>query len=163
ILTHKVFPVKLALHGNNKLKYGKLSIAYYRKNTMRRFTWNTSDSLINLKTSSLVSVSSDILDSEYPSIAMGESSGSIVKNKKGLSDSTDNIKVIGGTEIWFSNYSENYCVSIVDIVGSTSLVSSIRSSEKVRMFYSIFINAMADEIKKYNGRIVKTMGDGIMS
>lgn len=125
--------------------------------------WNTSDSLINLKTSSFVSVSSDVLDSEDPSIMMGDSSVSVVKNKTGLSDSTDNVKVVNPSEISFSNYSENYCVSIVDVVGSTSLVSTIRSSEKVRKFYSIFINAMADEIKKYNGRIVKTMGDGIMS
>ena len=130
---------------------------------MRRSTSNTSDSPINLKTSSFVSVSSDVLDSEDPSIMRGDSSVSVVKNKTGLSDSTDNVKVVNASEISFSNYSENYCVSIVDIVGSTSLVSTIRSSEKVRKFYSIFINAMADEIKKYNGRIVKTMGDGIMS
>jgi two-component system, OmpR family, response regulator ChvI len=129
---------------------------------MRRSTSNTSDSPINLKTSSFVSVSSDVLDSD-PSIMRGDSSVSVVKNKTGLSDSTDNVKVVNASEISFSNYSENYCVSIVDIVGSTSLVSTIRSSEKVRKFYSIFINAMADEIKKYNGRIVKTMGDGIMS
>ena len=61
---------------------------------------------------------------------MGDSSVSVVKNKTGLSDSTDNVKVVNASEISFSNYSENYCVSIVDIVGSTSLVSTIRSSEK---------------------------------
>jgi CheY-like chemotaxis protein/class 3 adenylate cyclase len=94
---------------------------------------------------------------------MRESFGTMVKNNTGLSDSTDNVKVSNASEISFNNNSENYCVSIVDIVGSTSLVSTIRSSEKVRKFYSIFINVMADEIKKYNGRIVKTMGDGIIS
>lgn len=66
-------------------------------------------------------------------------------------------------EVSFSNYSENYCVSLVDIVGSTSIVSTIQNSEKIRMFYSIFINAMASILKKYNGRIIKTLGDGVIS
>lgn len=66
-------------------------------------------------------------------------------------------------EVSFSNYSENYCVSLVDIVGSTSIVSNIQNSEKIRMFYSIFINAMASILKKYNGRIIKTLGDGVIS
>jgi hypothetical protein len=38
---------------------------------------------------------------------------------------------------------ENYCVNFVDIVGSTSLVSTINLSKNVRKFYSIFINAIA--------------------
>jgi two-component system, OmpR family, response regulator ChvI len=66
-------------------------------------------------------------------------------------------------EVSFSNYSENYCVSLVDIVGSTTIVSTIQNSEKIRMFYSIFINAMASNLKKYNGRIIKTLGDGVIS
>lgn len=66
-------------------------------------------------------------------------------------------------EVSFSNYSENYCVSLVDIVGSTSIVSNIQNSEKIRMFYSIFINAMASILKKYNGKIIKTLGDGVIS
>ena len=130
---------------------------------MRRSTQNASDNLINSKTSSLMPVSSDMLDSECPSVKMEEFSVSLVKDKMGSSDSTDSVKVSNSSEISFNNSSENYCVSIVDIVGSTALVSTIRSSEKVRNFYSIFINVMADEIKKYNGRIVKTLGDGIIS
>lgn len=84
----------------------------------------------------------------------------------------DNVRVNGMTlgeqrssepEVSFSNYSENYCVSLVDIVGSTSIVSKIQNSEKIRMFYSIFINAIASILKKYNGRIIKTLGDGVIS
>jgi class 3 adenylate cyclase len=65
--------------------------------------------------------------------------------------------------ISFNNRSENYCISIVDIVDSTSIVSCIQSSDKIRMFYSIFINVLASTLKKYNGRIIKTVGDGIIS
>ena len=125
--------------------------------------WNISDNLVSMKTSSLMSVSSDVLDSEDASITMDESSGSVQNNKTGLPDPTDNVRVINPSELSFSNNSENYCVNIVDIVGSTSLVSTITRPEKVRIFYSIFINMMSDEIKKHNGRIVKTMGDGIIS
>jgi len=51
----------------------------------------------------------------------------------------------------------------VDIVGSTSIVSAISGSEKTRKFYSIFINAMANILRKYDARIIKTVGDGIIS
>jgi len=78
-------------------------------------------------------------------------------------DSTHSIEKGGDPEVSFSNYSENYCVSLVDIVGSTSLVSNIQNSEKIRKFYSIFINAMASTLKRYDGRIIKTMGDGVIS
>lgn len=66
-------------------------------------------------------------------------------------------------EVSFTNNSENYCVTVVDIVGSTSIVSAISSSEKTRKFYSIFINAMANILRKYDARVIKTVGDGIIS
>jgi class 3 adenylate cyclase len=51
----------------------------------------------------------------------------------------------------------------VDIVGSTSIVSAISRPEKTRKFYSIFINAMANIFRKYDARVIKTVGDGIIS
>jgi two-component system response regulator ChvI len=77
--------------------------------------------------------------------------------------STDTIETENETEVSFANNSENYCVTVVDIVGSTSIVSGISSSEKTRKFYSIFINAMANILRKYNSRVIKTVGDGIIS
>lgn len=76
--------------------------------------------------------------------------------------STDTIETDNEIEVSFTNNSENYCVTVVDIVGSTSIVSSI-SSEKTRKFYSIFINAMANILRKYDARVIKTLGDGIIS
>ncbi|MDQ5868513.1 MAG: hypothetical protein M3530_02150 [Thermoproteota archaeon] len=64
--------------------------------------------------------------------------------------STDNIGTDNEIEVSFTNNSENYCVTVVDIVGSTSIVSAISSSEKIRKFYSIFINAMANILRKYD-------------
>ena len=77
--------------------------------------------------------------------------------------STDTIETDNETEVSFANNSENYCVTVVDIVGSTSIVSGISSSEKTRKFYSIFINAMANILRKYDARVIKTVGDGIIS
>jgi len=77
--------------------------------------------------------------------------------------STDNIGTDNEIEVSFTNNSENYCVTVVDIVGSTSIVSAISSSEKIRKFYSIFINAMANILRKYDARVIKTVGDGIIS
>jgi two-component system, OmpR family, response regulator ChvI len=66
-------------------------------------------------------------------------------------------------EVSFKSQSENYCLSYVDIVGSTSLVSTINLSENIRNFYSIFINAIAGVLKEHNGKIIKTVGDGVLS
>ena len=77
--------------------------------------------------------------------------------------STDTIETGNEIEVSFTNNSENYCVTVVDIVGSTSIVSAISSSEKTRKFYSIFINAMANILRKYDARVIKTVGDGIIS
>jgi two-component system response regulator ChvI len=77
--------------------------------------------------------------------------------------STDTIDTDKEIEVSFANNSENYCVTLVDIVGSTSIVSAISSSEKTRKFYSIFINAMANILRKYDARVIKTVGDGIIS
>src|SRR6476660_677622 len=77
--------------------------------------------------------------------------------------STDTIETDNEIEVSFTNNSENYCVTVVDIVGSTSIVSAISGSEKTRKFYSIFINAMANILRKYDARVIKTVGDGIIS
>ena len=64
-------------------------------------------------------------------------------------------------EVLFSNKSENYCICFVDIVGSTQITAKI-TPEKVGKFYSTFINAVASIVKDHNGRIVKTVGDGVL-
>jgi len=63
----------------------------------------------------------------------------------------------------FADYSEKVCVSVIDIVGSTSIVSTIGSSKDIRKFYEIFLNRIAIVLKKYRANIIKTVGDGIIS
>ena len=44
-------------------------------------------------------------------------------------------------------YSEKVCVSVIDIVGSTSIISTIGSSKDIRKFYEIFLNRIAIILK----------------
>lgn len=60
-------------------------------------------------------------------------------------------------------HSEKVCVSIVDIVGSTRIVSTIGKSSDIRKFYEIFLNKISNILKYYQARIIKTVGDGIIS
>jgi two-component system, OmpR family, response regulator ChvI len=61
------------------------------------------------------------------------------------------------------NHSENFCVTFIDIVGSTRIVSTIDSSKNIRNFYGTFLNGVANILNKYNAKIIKTVGDGIIS
>jgi len=65
-------------------------------------------------------------------------------------------------EVVFSNRSECYCISIIDIVGSTQITSKLYYSGKIKKFYTVFINEIADIVKHYGGRILKTVGDGVI-
>lgn len=65
-------------------------------------------------------------------------------------------------EVTFSNKSESYCISFVDIIGSSQITSTLHGSDKVKNFYTVFINEIADIVKNYGGKILKTVGDGVI-
>jgi len=48
------------------------------------------------------------------------------------------------SEVIFSNKSECYCISMIDIVGSTQITSKLYNSGKIKKFYTVFINEIAD-------------------
>jgi CheY-like chemotaxis protein len=66
-------------------------------------------------------------------------------------------------DVLLENNSENFCVSLIDIIGSTRIVSTIDSSKNIRNFYETFLNSVASILKKYHAKIIKTVGDGIIS
>jgi len=74
-------------------------------------------------------------------------------------ESYDDIKK---SEIIFSNRSECYCISMIDIVGSTQITSNLYNSRKIKKFYTVFINEIADIVKLHEGKILKTVGDGVI-
>ncbi|WP_100182035.1 adenylate/guanylate cyclase domain-containing protein [Candidatus Nitrosotenuis aquarius] len=61
----------------------------------------------------------------------------------------------------FSQYSSNYCVCFVDIVGSTKLTSKLSDMETSK-FYSIFLNSAATAITQNHGVVVKNIGDALL-
>ncbi|NNM03424.1 MAG: HAMP domain-containing protein [Nitrosopumilus sp.] len=61
----------------------------------------------------------------------------------------------------FSDSEHNYCVGFVDIVNSTKITSSLEDSDTDK-FYSIFLNSMASVITKFEGLVVKNLGDGLL-
>lgn len=65
-------------------------------------------------------------------------------------------------EVIFSNKSESYCICFIDVIGSSQITSSLQSSRKLKTFYTVFINEIAEIIKNYGGKILKTVGDGII-
>lgn len=66
------------------------------------------------------------------------------------------------SEVIFSNKSECYCISMIDIVGSTQITSKLYNSGKITKFYTVFINEIAEIVKFHDGKILKTVGDGVI-
>jgi CheY-like chemotaxis protein/class 3 adenylate cyclase len=65
-------------------------------------------------------------------------------------------------EVRFLSRSENYCICFVDMVNSTKVTAGIIEHQKIRQYYSIFINTMAVVVKSYGARIVKNAGDALI-
>ena len=55
----------------------------------------------------------------------------------------------------------NFCVGIIDIVDSTKTVARLSASQTSK-YYQIFLNNMAKIVTKFNGKILKTMGDSLL-
>ena len=51
---------------------------------------------------------------------------------------------------------------MLDIVNSTAITSSLAQEDKVRKFYSLFVNSVSPVISHFGGRILKTGGDSII-
>jgi CheY-like chemotaxis protein len=58
--------------------------------------------------------------------------------------------------------SEDCCVCFVDIVNSTGTTSKINDSEKVRLYYGIFLNTMSAIARNFGAEIIKNVGDSLM-
>ncbi|MBD0359364.1 MAG: response regulator [Nitrososphaeraceae archaeon] len=65
-------------------------------------------------------------------------------------------------EICFLPNSQNYCVCFVDMVDSTGITAKLSDHQKIRQYYSIFINTMAALLRNYGGKVVKNAGDALI-
>src|SRR5215210_7843379 len=69
---------------------------------------------------------------------------------------------LASEEISFLDRSLNCCVCFVGMVNSTKITTGISISQKIRQYYSIFINTMAVLAKNYGAKIIKNAGDALV-
>ncbi len=58
-------------------------------------------------------------------------------------------------EISFFEYSQHYCICYIDISESTKTTAMIKDPQKIRDYYSTFLNSMAAVISEFHGKIIK--------
>jgi class 3 adenylate cyclase len=78
-----------------------------------------------------------------------------------IKEKEDVIKKQEDILLQFSDYSENYCVCMVDIMNSTKITSRL-SETQTSEFYKIFLNSIAKIIRKFDGIVVKNIGDALL-
>ena len=61
----------------------------------------------------------------------------------------------------FSQHTQNDCVGVIDMKDSTKISSKL-SDDDVTKLYEIFLNFMAKIVQKYDGEVVKNIGDALM-
>lgn len=62
------------------------------------------------------------------------------------------------SQINFINYSQQYCIGIIDFASLTKETSKIFNPNKLRKCYLLFLNTMSSAIKNCNGKVVKNIG-----
>jgi len=78
-----------------------------------------------------------------------------------IKEKEDVIKKQEDILLQFSDYSENYCVCMVDIMNSTKITSNLTERETSE-FYKIFLNSLAIIVRKFDGIVVKNIGDALL-
>ncbi len=78
-----------------------------------------------------------------------------------IKEKEDVIKQQEDILLQFSEQSEKYCVGMIDIMNSTRICSKL-SDDETSEFYKIFLNSMGAIIKKFDGIVVKNIGDALL-
>lgn len=61
----------------------------------------------------------------------------------------------------FSQCSQDDCVGVIDMADSTKISAQI-SEDNIGVMYEIFLNHMARIIRKYDGQVIKSIGDALL-
>lgn len=61
----------------------------------------------------------------------------------------------------FSQHVQNDCVGVIDLKDSTKISAEL-SDDDVTKLYEIFLNFMARIVRKFNGQVVKNIGDALL-
>ena len=65
-------------------------------------------------------------------------------------------------EISFTGDSQSCCVCFIDIVDSTINTVEITNPQKIKTYYSVFINTMAALARDFDATVIKSTGDSII-
>ena len=65
-------------------------------------------------------------------------------------------------EISFTTKSQSYCICFVSMVDSTETTFTISDPDKIRRYYSIFINTMAAIVRTFGAKIIKNTGTSVI-
>ena len=145
-----LIPIKVYSNCLLEGEFGYLSQT--QKEKLKIITKNT-DSLLDMISELLVSKNTDkVKTMSYPEKFLDSLENTITKNKQ--IKEQPNI-------LHFSEQIKQYTVGIIDIVGSTNITFNL-SEKKLADFYSIFINDFSNIIKKFEGVVVKNIGDSLL-
>lgn len=78
-----------------------------------------------------------------------------------IKEKEDVIKQQEDILLQFSDYSEKYCVCMVDIMNSTKITSGL-TEKQTSEFYRIFLNSVALTVRNFGGIVVKNIGDALL-
>ncbi len=73
-----------------------------------------------------------------------------------------NVDGLHDNQITFVNFSNNYCICIIDIIDSTNNTYEILESQKIKQYYSVFLNTMTSIIERHGGKVIKNAGDNLL-
>jgi len=145
-----LIPIKIYSKALLDGDFGELNSV--QKEKLKNITKNT-DSLLNMISELLVSKNTSKVKKKFSPDKFSGSLENIVTQNEEFKNQ-ENI-------LYFSENIKQCTVGIIDIVGSTNI--SVNLSEKnVENFYSIFINDMSNVIKKFEGIVVKNIGDSLL-
>jgi len=78
-----------------------------------------------------------------------------------IKEKEDVIKQQEDILLQFSDYSEKYCVCMIDIINSTKITSQLSDSQTSE-FYRIFLNSLAIIVRNFGGIVIKNIGDALL-
>jgi len=145
-----LIPIKI--HSKSLLdgEFGDLSQT--QKEKLKKITKNT-DSLLNMISELLVSKNISKVKTMFSPEKFHSSLEKIATKNEQSKEQYDILH--------FSEQIKQYVVGIIDIVGSTNIAVSL-SEKKIGDFYGIFINEISNIIKKFEGIVVKNIGDSLL-
>jgi len=144
--------IPIMIHSKSLLEGDFGECSHAQKEKLKKITKNT-DSLLDMISELLVSKNTGKVKTMFsPEKFKGSLERIATKNEP--IKKQDNI-------LYFSKKTVQCPVGIIDIVNSTNISVSL-SEKKMEDFYGIFINDISNIIKKFEGIVVKNIGDSLL-